>query len=94
VVPAGLVLFPGALLEHRAYGVIATQLAAQGIVVVLVPSCEPCRLPTALLGANAESTVPTIRQRLTIRSVTTIRQRVGSLNTDSLQTTDSKRYYS
>lgn len=58
-VGSGLVLFPGALLEHRAYGVIAAKLAAEGMVV-LVPNCEPARLPTSVLGANAKWVVETL----------------------------------
>jgi hypothetical protein len=61
VVGSGLVLFPGALLEHRSYGVIATKLAAEGMVV-LVPNCEPARLPTPVLGANANWVVETLAE--------------------------------
>jgi hypothetical protein len=60
-VRSGLVLFPGALLEHRAYGVIAGKLAAEGMVV-LVPNCEPARLPTSILGANADWVVETLAE--------------------------------
>jgi hypothetical protein len=60
-VRSGLVLFPGALLEHRAYGVIAGKLAAEGMVV-LVPNCEPARLPTSILGASADWVVETLAE--------------------------------
>jgi pimeloyl-ACP methyl ester carboxylesterase len=60
-VGSGLVLFPGALLEHRAYGVIAGKLAAEGMVV-LVPNCEPARLPASVLGANADWVAETLAE--------------------------------
>jgi hypothetical protein len=56
---SGLILFPGALIDHRAYGVIAEKLAAEGMVV-LVPNCEPARLPTSALGANADWVLETL----------------------------------
>jgi predicted esterase len=56
---SGLVLFPGALIDHRAYGVIAGQLAAEGMVV-LVPNCEPARLPASVFGANADWVLETL----------------------------------
>jgi dienelactone hydrolase len=58
-VGSGLVLFPGALIEHRAYGVIAGKLAAEGMVV-LVPNLEPARLPDSALGANADWVLETL----------------------------------
>jgi hypothetical protein len=60
-VKSGLILFPGALLEHRSYGVIATKLAAKGMVVI-VPNFEPARLPAPVLGANANSVMKTLAE--------------------------------
>jgi len=53
VAPAGLVLFPGALLDHRAYGRVASQLSDMGVLVV-VQDDEPIRLPAPILGSNTE----------------------------------------
>jgi hypothetical protein len=61
VVGSGLVLFPGALVEHRSFGVIAAKLAAVGMVVI-VPNCEPARFPVAVLGANANWVVKTLAE--------------------------------
>jgi predicted esterase len=76
VVGAGLFLFPGALLEHRAYGVIAGKLAAEGMVV-LVPNCEPARLPTSVLGANADWVAETIAEIKNEHNVTVQEWSVG-----------------
>jgi hypothetical protein len=60
-VGSGLVLFPGALLEHHAYGVIAGKLASEGMLV-LVANSEPARLPSAVLGANVGWVVETLAE--------------------------------
>jgi hypothetical protein len=60
-VGSGLVLLPGALVEHRAYGVIAGNLAAEGMVV-LVPNFEPARLVSSVFGANADWVVETLAE--------------------------------
>jgi dienelactone hydrolase len=56
-VGSGLILFPGALVEHHAYGAIASKLAAEGMVV-LVPNCEPRRLATS----NADWVLETLAE--------------------------------
>jgi dienelactone hydrolase len=76
VVRSGLVLFPGALLEHRSYGVIATKLAAEGMVVI-VPNFEPARLPTSVLGANANWVMKTLAEIKNKHQVTVQEWSVG-----------------
>lgn len=50
-VKQGLVLFPGAMIDHTSYMKVAHQLAYAGIVV-MIPSMEPLRLASPFLGAD------------------------------------------
>jgi len=47
----GLILLPGALVDHTAYAVIASKLSDQGILVAVM-NMEPCRLPMNQSGAS------------------------------------------
>lgn len=49
---AGLILFPGALVEHRAYASVAKRLSDEGIVVILFNTETFHRLPMSLLGCD------------------------------------------
>ena len=59
VTQVGLVLFPGALLDHRAYGRVASKLSDEGILVIIQDN-EPWRLPAAIMGSNADFVQKTI----------------------------------
>ena len=56
VVP-GLVLLPGALVDHTAYAPLAAHLSDQGIVVAVL-SLEPLRFATKHHGAGPENVLP------------------------------------
>jgi uncharacterized membrane protein len=73
---SGLMLFPGALLDHHAYGVIASKLAARGMVVV-VPNCDPIRLPSPALGANAAFFVKTVKELKDKHNITVVDWSIG-----------------
>lgn len=73
---AGLILFPGALLDHRAYGVVAAALAATGVVVV-VPNAEPMRLPSRAFGAHAEFVTETVKHVRQTHHVSAMEWAVG-----------------
>lgn len=50
----GLVIFPGALVEHTAYALLASMLSDKGIVTVVV-SHEPIRMASQVTGASVDS---------------------------------------
>mmetsp|Transcript_23805 Transcript_23805/g.38788 ORF Transcript_23805/g.38788 Transcript_23805/m.38788 type:complete len:380 (-) Transcript_23805:192-1331(-) len=52
---AGLVLFPGALVEYRAYAGVAKRLSDKGIVVLLFNTEHYHRFPIEIFGCNLSS---------------------------------------
>ena len=52
VVKAGLILFPGALVEYRAYAGVAKKLADEGVLVVLFNTERFHRLPVEIFECN------------------------------------------
>jgi len=58
----GMIIIPGYMVDHTAYAAIASRLAREGNMIIVILALDPLRIPEEMLGASLEDIVGLMKE--------------------------------